>query len=290
MLNSDCNADCKTCILKQNIYNKECSKCILFKSNAHNNCYSGVISDDSYNQKVKHLLQLLNKKRLHLVITGGEPTINSIRFISTLNSIAEICDKQNTTICIETNGARLLQFKDMINNFINDGMNINILLNRYALNDELNNQEFLYKYDSISNKDIELFTKQLKAPINIRCIMLNNNIKSLQDVKDFYNYYKNLGINNIFFTTPMLDESLIENNSKMFEYIKKQNVSFIDDINYTTQFYINASMRCIIIDDILIQDNRCYKYNTLHHNNSQYSEFILYSNGRLGTTIIEDRC
>lgn len=56
MLNSDCNADCKTCILKQNIYNKECSKCILFKSNAHNNCYSGVISDDSYNQKVKHLL------------------------------------------------------------------------------------------------------------------------------------------------------------------------------------------------------------------------------------------
>lgn len=178
----------------------------------------------------------------------------------------------------------------MINNFINDGMNINILLNRYALNDELNNQEFLYKYDSISNKDIELFTKQLKAPINIRCIMLNNNIKSLQDVKDFYNYYKNLGINNIFFTTPMLDESLIENNSKMFEYIKKQNVSFIDDINYTTQFYINASMRCIIIDDILIQDNRCYKYNTLHHNNSQYSEFILYSNGRLGTTIIEDRC
>ena len=59
MLNEECNADCDTCILKQNIYNKNlCQSCLLYNANQHNNCYQGHITDDLYIKKVIFLLEL----------------------------------------------------------------------------------------------------------------------------------------------------------------------------------------------------------------------------------------
>lgn len=296
MLNEDCNANCRTCILKQNIYNETtCKNCLLYKHKTHSNCYSGNISNTLYEQRLTQFLEAFqsNKKKTNLIITitGGEPTLAEARFTFILDLCEKIKD-QISSITIESNGANIQQYMSRLLSLKQIGLPIKILLNRYALDDTKNADTFLFTSYPVYNKDIKMFVEN-GLDIDIRCILQRNNINTISDLKEFYQYYKSLGIKKISFVTPLLDDDLRSKNSSMYDFVQNTRPDFLqafcDDLTCLESTDSSIVLACKDNLDIIIVDNKQYNSKTLPTNDANYSSYMLYSNGNFGTTMREER-
>lgn len=179
-----CNANCNFCFWKKT---KPCS---------------------GYFEKLSNILNNLPNQFYKISITGGEPTISPY-----LERILLSIDKNKyNKVVLTTNGFNLLKVYDKFENIVD---HVNISRHHYI--DSINNK--IFNSSMPKERDLKLMTEKLNSiGIDVTfSAVLNENLKTDDDIKNYINFAKKNGASKIFFRkphgdlTPSLTESIYEN-------------------------------------------------------------------------------
>ena len=88
-------------------------------------------------------------------------------------------------------------------------------------------------------------------------------------------------------STEEFDVVIVDNGSD--EAAKSVIKEYCDDINLLYSNKCSNVFNTHKYDDLIIIDNTSYNNDSMPHNNNIYSQYMLYSNGNIGTTMKEDR-
>lgn len=257
-----CNANCSFCM------NKLEKRCVN----------SFELDDDKYYQMLDYYLEFFSDIKPWITITGGEPTISK-RLVPILKKIKEKGYKIRT---FSTNGSHLLDIvegKPVIQYMLENNVLNNVNISRMAVNDEDNSKLMHISVQESNNdklKHIATFAKTNDIEIRISCNLLENGVKSLDDILNFKKFYNDLGIQTIMFREliplPYEDEVQIPIDS-IFEEIKNNDkfelVRVIEGLYYTVTVYN--------YEDYLV---KCYKEKGTA-DKDVIREFVIYPDGKL---------
>lgn len=202
-----CNADCKFCVAqlryqhKKELYNK-----------VH-------ISDlDKYLKRLEYILNLIRPLNPSVSITGGEPTLSPI-----LTDVLKLVDDLNfRKRTITTNGSGLLNIQNndiILNNLIKYNWN-HLNISRASYIDELNKRIMRYnsekEYCSMDNlKEILNISNNSTLEHRISCLLLKESVCSVEEIKNYIDFYNNIGANNYIFRELMDYDKTAVNYEKM---------------------------------------------------------------------------
>lgn len=291
ILDTVCNADCKLCVAKHIIKNSNCKDtCNGFKLECLK-CCGRIAEDKIFYTEVEDILTSLHGKNVRVTLSGGEPTISK-RLISTL----EILDKYNfMELAIETNGTGLL------NESVSAELlkrNVNIILSRYGITDEENNAEFDFKFGAVSAKSVKEIIQLYKDKITVSCIPLKNAVNSADKLIEFYDYYIELGANDVVFSEAMFDTNLATANKDISKYYE-ENVIRISELSkglvklgHKKTFESDGAFKVIRHkygnNHLTLMAADMSKIATEVHNDNKYSRYLIYPSGEIGTNYVED--
>lgn len=164
-----CNAKCKFCFWEKN---KTCK---------------------NYLENLSNILNKLPDNFTQISITGGEPTISPY-----LKEVLNLIDKSKfKKVVLTTNGHKLLETLHLFEGIV-DHVNIS----RHHDDEEINNKIFGTKM--VDKKTLKIITNELnKIGIDVTfSSVLNENLKTSKDVKNYINFAKECGSSQIFFRKP----------------------------------------------------------------------------------------
>lgn len=180
--------------------NGKCNFCFWQKTKPCGN-YINILSETLSN---------LPSQFYQISLTGGEPTISPY-----LKSILETINKKKfTKVVLTTNGSNLLETIPML-----EGKVDHINISRHHFEEDLNNNVF--KARMINNRQLKNVISELnKVGIDVTLsAVLNENLKSKKDIKDYINFARTIGASQVFFRKPhgTLEPTKVE---KAFESYK----------------------------------------------------------------------
>lgn len=258
---------CNVNIFVTEICQNNCAFCINRKTNENVNMR--YLTDDEYINGLHILFDELDCKNYEATITGGEPTLDTFKFIKTI----QLC-KQYGVKCrtVSTTGINLMQTfnkKPICQYMIENGFIHNINISRMHY-DELKNAE-IFNGKNISNDDIKrlaLFFKMNDAEMRISCNLIKGYIDDAEKMINFVNYYRNLGVETIMF--------------RELEKCKCNVVDLTDIINekLKTFKYVKTLHGMIYDVDVYIYKDMIVKhYKTLKDINKEIIYSLSYKNG-----------
>lgn len=213
-----CNANCKFCVAQLRYENKG----LMYKKGR-------IASDEEYFKRLEHVLEYLRPLNPSVSITGGEPT-KSHRLIPILELIEKYGYRKRT---LTTNGSGLFDIvgDKTILQHITDNHFQHLNISKAHFDETINKSIMQYENGYCSNEDIAKIATFAKAN-NLRprmsCLLLQDGIKTMEDIVNYLNFYQSLGIDNVIFRETMdYDESKMLNLPKM-EYLKANKVRLND--------------------------------------------------------------
>lgn len=209
-----CNANCKFCVENMN--------------NEMSNITE--VNSTDYLKNIHKALNFMRPLDVSISLTGGEPTCSN-KLIQLLDIINMYNFRKKV---ITTNGTHLnsANFK-ILDKLIDSKFNhLNISKAHY---NEKKNQEIMQFKDGkyFTNEQLKQTVDHIKERnsdlrIRMSCIIAKGGIEDINDVINYTEYYKKLGIDNIVFRELMLPSETITN--QMIEDFYKNNYVDIDSI------------------------------------------------------------
>lgn len=180
-----CQCNCHFCIDKNN-----------------KNIGNTIYTDELYYKGLRESLELLKEKEIEVefTLTGGEPTINPIRFVETLKILKEYGIKERT---ISTNGLNLLikhEGKPLIQYLVDFGFTHNVSISRMSIEEDLHDK--IMGGPTISNehlKKIALFSKYNDIELRVSMNVLKDSVCNLGNMMRAVNVFSDMGINTVLF-------------------------------------------------------------------------------------------
>lgn len=186
-----CNADCKFCVAqlryshRKELYEKK-----------------HIEDDDEYIRRLDYIFSLIRPLNPSISITGGEPTL-SRRLDKVIKLIDEYDFRKRT---ITTNGSGLLKnaydksytILDALIDHKFDHLNIS----RASYIDEKNKMIMCYKDNYCDNnmiKEILSIANSSDLKHRLSCLLLQESVNSVLEIKKYIEYYEELGANNFIF-------------------------------------------------------------------------------------------
>lgn len=163
--------------------NQNCIYCGPFVDGKHTRGY-GLISLAQIRQFASKLKDVINEKKLHIQITGGEPTLRK-----DLVEIFRILNQHVKDIGMTTNGSKMTVklAEDLVKNGLSD-----IHIHLPSLNKEVYEKttRAIFNKDRLQNTlDSALFIKAMGGRVEFNTPVTNINVSTLPDLFDFC--YKN---------------------------------------------------------------------------------------------------
>ena len=214
-----CNADCKFCVAQLRYENRG----QLYKK------YK-ITEDENYYNRLEEVLSYLKPINPSISLTGGEPT-KSPRLTRVLEIINKCGYRKRT---FTTNGSGLLDTVDgetIIQHIINNGFS-HLNISKVHHNEIINQEIMKYEKGYCSNEMIGTIAAYSIAN-NLRprmsCLLLKEGISTLDQMIEYMDFYRNLGIDNVIFR-----ELMDYDNNKMVNDDKKtyclENKVLLNDI------------------------------------------------------------
>lgn len=214
-----CNADCKFCVAqlryqhKQELYQKEHIK-----------------NSDEYLRRLEYILNLVRPLNPSISITGGEPTLSPI-----LTDVLKIVDKLNfRKRTITTNGSGLLKIQNndiILNQLIKYNWN-HLNISRASYNDKLNKSIMRYntekEYCTVKMlKEILNISNKSNLKHRISCLLLKESINSVDEIKNYIDFYSSLGADNFIFRE-LMDYDKTAVNIEKIKYCTENKIKLND--------------------------------------------------------------
>ena len=214
-----CNADCKFCVAqlryqhKNQMYNKQHIK-----------------DKDEYLNRLDFVLQQIRPLNPSISLTGGEPTLSPI-FVDILKLVDKYNFRKRT---VTTNGSALLNTMNndtIINHLINykwDHLNISRVSHDDIINRRIMNYNIDEEYCTVDMLSEILSTiKDTNLSHRLSCLLLQESVNSVDKIKEYVDYYNNIGANNFIFRELMdYDKSAI--NTEKMKYCDENKIKLYD--------------------------------------------------------------
>lgn len=244
-IHNKCQNDCAFCINKQNDRTD--------------------ISDDMYFTNLEAALKEMSDVHLEATITGGEPTLNPMRFVETIRMLRKFGINERT---VSTTGIGLLkkyEDKTLLQHLIDLDYTHNISISRMAVSDEYNDKILCGK--NISNEELQkiaFYSKVNGVQLRTSTNVIPGCIDTLDKILSFVDFQHKNGIESCLFRelvganslsiAPMCEQ--IKNNP-LFKYDRTLNGMFynIDVYLYTAttgQTYIVKCYSTNVVDKTAI--------------------------------------
>lgn len=202
-----CNANCKFCVAQLRYENRK----LLYRK-------EHISDDEEYFKRLYRVLSLVRELDPSISITGGEPSISK-RLPRILSLIDEFGFRKRT---ITSNGSGLFlchhgeSVAELLAKHRFDHLNIS----RCAVGEELNKRIMDYDRGGLyfSNRDLRNLLDLLKGAspkIRLSCLLLKEAVGSLSGLKEYADYYLDLGIDNFIFRQLMQYDHLAVNLEKI---------------------------------------------------------------------------
>jgi len=160
------------------------------------------MSDTTYYEDLENGLEKLSGVKLEATITGGEPTMSK-KLIPVLEMVNELGFRKRT---ITTNGSHLFDKvgnKMVIDHLMDNGWN-HLNISRPAISDEaakrlmrFNNEEGFCSNEMM--RDIIDITNHSDMKHRISCLLLKEEVNSVEKMKEYLDTYIDMGANNFIF-------------------------------------------------------------------------------------------
>lgn len=142
----------------------------------------------------------------HIVFGGGEPLLKIDEIAEIVKAIDQRnfqskCKEDEKIYCsLATNGEKSI-FLSKINHFCQICRLFHqIVLSRYHYDDEKNEMIFKSKSSLIDSQDLSKLCLELKRKIQLSCLCQKDGIETIEDIKQYLNWAKELGITNVMFS------------------------------------------------------------------------------------------
>lgn len=214
-----CNASCKFCVAQLRYLNdkKEYDKpCI--------NC------DQDYYDRLDYVLSQIIKVNPSVSITGGEPTLDA-----KLPTILKILNKYNVRKrTITSNGSGLLKLdslgeKTILQHLIDYKLE-HLNISRVHFDEKTNQDVMRFRENYISNEDIKKIV-EICSSNNIRvrmsCLLNTDGINDFEGVKQYIEWCKSIGVNNVVFRQPMKYDEENAVKTEITEYCSSKSVDLM---------------------------------------------------------------
>lgn len=215
-----CNADCKFCVAQ------------LRYSHRNEMYQKGHIADDlEYLKRLEQVLELIRPLNPSISITGGEPTL-SPKLPEILRLVHSYGFRKRT---ITTNGSGLLKrvngTERVIEQLIRYQWN-HLNISRVSRDDNQNRSIMRYgreeEYcDNQMLKEILSITNQSTLHHRLSCLLLQESVNSVTKMKEYLDFYGELGVNNVIFRE-LMDVSKDSINQEKIQYCLDNKVRLND--------------------------------------------------------------
>lgn len=292
ILDNICNANCPICVAKHTIKNSLCKKqCVGYKSQCLR-CCDRTASDDEFYHSINDLLSSVNGANVRIILSGGEPTLSK-RLLPTLNVLDRYTFSQ---ICIETNGAKLLN-EEISAELLR--RKIEIIFSRYSVLDKENDAVFNFMHDKVAEESVKAIMEQYRGLVTVSCIPLKGCVDSGAKLIEYYDYFQSLGAVDIHFTEAMFDINLAVSNREICDYYNDNSVKIseisaeLSEFGCDMVFDSGGAFRIIKHQygdrEILLSAADMSRLATETQNDSKYSRYLVYPSGEVGTNYVEVR-
>lgn len=185
-----CNADCKFCVAQLRYTNKG----LMYKKDK--------IPETEWLKRCEEILNFIRPLNPSISITGGEPTMSK-KLIPVLEMVNALGFRKRT---ITSNGSHLFDKVNgipIIDHLIKNGWN-HLNISRPAITNEqtknimrFNNEEGFCSNEMM--KDIIKITNECDMKHRLSCLLLKEEVNSVEKMKEYLNTYIDLGANNFIF-------------------------------------------------------------------------------------------
>lgn len=184
---------CNLNIFVSTVCQNNCSFCI-------NREHKELCSDEEHYSGLERALSKLSNVECEFILTGGEPTLNSKRFVKTCEILKKFGIKERT---ISTTGIGLLHIyngKPVLAHLREMDFIHNISISRMAFDEELNNS--ILKGNNIKNSDLEklaFFSEVNGIEMRVSTNFLKESVHDYNSMMKFLQDMKNIGVNTVLF-------------------------------------------------------------------------------------------
>lgn len=202
-----CNADCKFCVAQLRYAHKH---------QAYNKPH--ISNPQEYLQRLDEILQKIRPLNPSISITGGEPTLSPI-----LPDILKLVDKYGfRKRTITTNGSGLFikrEEKTILQHLIDNNWD-HLNISRVSHIDEENKRIMRYNVEKeyCSNEMLKKVLKELEGTNlkhRLSCLLLKECVNDVEKMKEYLDFYRSIGVNNVIFRELMDYDSTAINTEKI---------------------------------------------------------------------------
>lgn len=214
-----CNADCKFCVAQLRYQHKN----EMYKK-------THIEDRDEYLNRLEQVLQAIRPLNPSVSLTGGEPTLSPI-FLDIVKLVDKYDFRKRT---ITTNGSALLKTvgnDTIVNHLINNKFD-HLNISRASYNDELNRKIMRYASDK-EYCTVDMLKEALSATSGtnlkhrLSCLLLQESVKDVSEMKKYLDYYMGIGVNNFIFRE-LMDYDKTATNTEKMAYCDKNKVKLYD--------------------------------------------------------------
>jgi molybdenum cofactor biosynthesis enzyme MoaA len=200
-----CNADCKFCVAQLRYENRG----LMYQKKK--------LTNQEFFNRLDYVLNFLKPLNPSISITGGEPTKSS-----KLPKVLEMIDKYGyRKRTLTTNGSGLLETFDgkMMLQHIVDNKFQHLNISKAHYDENINKKIMKYQSGYCSNENLKTIITYSQANDlrpRMSCLLLKEGISTLDQMIEYMEFYKTLGIDNVIFRELMdYDKDKMSNISKV---------------------------------------------------------------------------
>lgn len=285
-----CNAKCTFCVAE-----------LRFENRSQTYRKDRIVSSEEYYKRVDEVLTYLKPINPSISITGGEPS-KSRRLPELLRIINKHGYRKRT---LTTNGSGLfdiMEGKTVLQHIIDNQFN-HLNISKAHYDEDINKKIMKYSTGYCTNEMLEtIATMSLSNGLRPRmsCLLLKEGISTKEQMINYMDFYKNLGMDNVIFRELMDFDTIKMTDEVMKKYNEDNKVSLKDiwkDIDEDTRFtpirnllgyyYYVEVYKYQGIDMCSESANLVKLYDEKQKHNDVVYEMILHANGNLNGSWID---
>lgn len=219
-LDDYCNADCKFCVAQLRYSHRQA---MYIKPH--------IEDEIEYFRRLDRVLELIRPLNPSVSITGGEPSL-SPKLSQVIRMIDDYGFRKRT---ITTNGTGLLSKVNGNERVIDQLIRYNwnhLNISRASESDELNLKIMRYHKDEeyCNNRMLkQIIDITNDSPLNHRlsCLLLKESVNSVERIKEYLEFYRQMGVNNVIFRE-LMDFSKDAINTEKIKYCMDNKIRLND--------------------------------------------------------------
>lgn len=215
-----CNADCKFCVAQLRFQHRN----EIYKKQR-------IESTKEYLNRLEKVLDMLRPLNPSISITGGEPSL-SPKLEGVLKLVDGFGFRKRT---MTTNGSGLLKQRfggaSVLDLLLRYGWN-HLNISRASIDDEVNRQIMRFAGDTAfcdirELREVLLYLEGTDLKHRLSCLLLKECVSSVEDIKNYVDFYEEIGANNFIFRE-LMDYSRQAINTEKIAYCDENKVKLND--------------------------------------------------------------